>query len=81
MAQSVQKISGIKTASDLRQLKLQKKYQKQLKELELKANLIDIQHQLDPENIKKSIFAEAQLVGARLATQYLPSFILKFLRK
>lgn len=81
MAKELTTISSIKTADDLRQLKLQKKYQKQLKELELKANFIEIQHQLNPETIKKSIFAEAQLVGARLAAKYLPSFLLKFLKK
>lgn len=81
MAKELTTISGIKTADDLRQLKLQKKYQKQLKELELKANLIDIQHQLKPENIKKTIFAEVQMVGVRIAAKYLPAFLLNLLKK
>lgn len=80
MAKRLTNISGIKTAHDLRQLKLQKKYQKELKELELKANLIDIQHQLNPENIKQTLFEEAQTIGARFAAKILPSFLLKFLK-
>jgi hypothetical protein len=81
MSKPINSISEVKSADDLRQLKLQRKYQKQLKELELKANFIEIQHQLNPDNIKKSIFAEAQMMGARLSARYLPSFLLKLLRR
>jgi len=77
----IKNISEIKTVDDLNHLKLKKKYELDLKKLELNASLIRVQMELDPENIKQTIFVEAQIFAQGVAMKYVPSFVLNFFSK
>lgn len=75
------KITDIKSLEDLRQLKLKKKYEVDLKRLELQSSLIRVQMHLDPDNIKETIVTEARFYAQDLAVKYLPGFVLNFFLK
>ena len=81
MKKRIKLISDIKTLEDLNHLKLQKKYEKDLKKLELKSSLIQLQLELAPEKLKETIMNESQSYGERIAAKYLPSFLLRFFKK
>lgn len=74
-------ISDIKTIEDLRQLKLKKKYEVELKRLEVQSSLVRVQMNLDPENIKKTLIDESRFYLQEFAMKYMPSFLFKFFRK
>ena len=75
------KITDVKSLEDLRQLKLKKKYEVDLKRLELQSSLIRVQMHLDPENIKETIVNEARFYAQDLAVKYLPTFLLRMFNK
>ena len=74
-------ISDIKTIEDLKQLKLKKKYEVDLKRLELHSSLIRVQMNLDPENIKQTLVEEARFYMQDFAIKYMPSFLFKFFNR
>ncbi len=76
----VKLITDIKSVEDLRRLKLEKKYQMELKRLEFKASIIQLQMNLSPEKIKASVIEESQNLAQVYAARYLPSFLLKFFK-
>lgn len=80
-SKNVKLISEIKNLEDLNKLKLEKRYTKELKKLELQASLTKLQSNLSPEKIKETITYESQNFIQDLAVKLLPSFILKMLRK
>lgn len=74
-------ISDIKTVEDLQRLKLEKKYNKDLKKLEFESSLIRLQMDLSPEAIKKTILAEGQSYLKKLAVGLMPVFLLNMFYK
>ncbi|UTW66864.1 hypothetical protein KFE94_01755 [bacterium SCSIO 12643] len=80
MKRRVKLISEIKSVEDLNRLKLEKKYEMQLKQLEFKASLIQVQMNLQPESIKETFREEGKSLGQRLAMKYLPAFLLRFMK-
>lgn len=76
----VRLISEIKSVDDLNRLKMEKKYEMQLKKLEFKASLIQVQMNLQPDNVKETFREESKSFGQRLAAKYIPSFLLQFLK-
>lgn len=80
MKRRVKLISEIKSLDDLNRMKLEKKYEMQLKQLEFKASLIRVQMNLQPESIKDTFKEEGKSLGQRLATKYLPAFLLRFMK-
>lgn len=74
-------ISDIKTVEDLQRLKLELKYKKDLKKMELQASIIQLESELSPEAIKQTFVFESQSYFKRMAVNYLPSFVLNFLYK
>ena len=81
----VKLITDIKSVDDLRRLKIEKRHALELKKLELKASLIQLQMYVSPEGIKEMVVEESQSLAQSLAAKYLPSFLLdvfnKFSRK
>ncbi|MGB0390821.1 MAG: hypothetical protein ACPGRC_00470 [Salibacteraceae bacterium] len=78
---NIKLIAEVKTLEDLNNLKLQKRYLKELKKLEFQSSLIQLQSNLSPENIKETLITESQSFAEGLAIKLLPSFILNFFRK
>jgi hypothetical protein len=76
----VKLISEIKSVDDLNRLKLEKKYEMQLKRLEFKASLIQLEMNLQPDKVKETLMSEGKSFGQRLAAKYIPSFLLNFLK-
>jgi len=74
-------ISDIKTVDDLQRLKLEKKYNRDLKKLELKASLIQLEANLSPEAIKDTLLFEGQSYVKQMALNYLPTFMYKMFNK
>ena len=74
-------ISDVKTMEDLQRLKLEKKYTRDLKKLELQASLIQMQMELSPESIKETILEEGQSYLKRLASDFMPAIVLNLFRK
>ena len=77
----VKYISDIKSLEELNRLKLQKKYQKDLKKLEFEVSLNKLQENISPEKIKETLFEESQNYFQDLTVKYLPSFLLKLIKK
>ena len=76
----VKLITDIKSVEDLRRLKIEKKHQMELKRLEFKASIIQLQINLSPESIKATVIEESQGLAQLYAARYLPSFLLKFFK-
>ena len=74
-------ISDIKSVQDLQRLKLELKYKKDLKRLELQASIIQLESELSPEVIKQTLLFEGQSYLKRMAVNYLPTFVFNFLNK
>ena len=74
-------ISDIKTVDDLQRLKLELKYKRDLKKLELAASIIQLESELSPEVIKQTLVFEGQSYLRRMAVNYLPAFALNFFNK
>tara|TARA_R110002050_G_scaffold109799_5_gene221563 strand:+ start:8552 stop:8809 length:258 start_codon:yes stop_codon:yes gene_type:complete len=77
----IKMISDVKTMEDLQRLKLEKKYTRDLKKLELQASLIQMQMELSPESIKETILEEGQSYLKRLASDFMPAIVLNLFRK
>jgi hypothetical protein len=77
----VKLISEIKSLKDLSQLKMQKRYERDLKKLEFKASLIQLELNLSPGNIKEAVVEESKNYFQDLVLKLLPSFFLKFFEK
>lgn len=77
----IKNISDIKSLEDLNQLKLKKKYEMELKRLELQSSVIQMQMRMDPESIKETLIDEGKNYLQTLAIKWLPSFVWKFLNK
>lgn len=77
----IKNISDIKSLEDLNQLKLKKKYEMELKKLELQSSVIQMQMRMDPESIKETLMDEGKNYLQTLAIKWLPSFVWKFLNK
>ena len=74
-------ISDIKTVDDLKRLKLELKYKKDIKKLELQSSFIQLESELSPEGLKQTFISEGQLYIKNMAATYLPSFVLNFINK
>ena len=73
-------IADVSSLKDLKELKLRKKYEKQLHTLELKANIIQVQRELNPEVLKETLVQEGQNALQGLLLKFTPSFLMKFFK-
>jgi hypothetical protein len=60
---------------------MQKRYERDLKKLEFKASLIQLELNLSPGNIKEAVVEESKNYFQDLVLKLLPSFFLKFFEK
>ena len=81
MKKRIKLISDIKTVDDLQRLKLELKYKKDLKKLELQSSFIQLESELSPEGLKQTFISEGQAYLKNMAATYLPSVVLNFLYK
>lgn len=78
VSKRINRISDIKTLEELKEFKVRKRHEVELKKLEVQASLIRVQMNLDPERIKQTIIQEANNYLQNIALQYVPDFLLKF---
>ena len=75
------KISEIKSVEELKNIKLKRKYELELKKLEVNASLIHLQMNLNPDSIKETILTEARWYGQDLLMRYVPGFVLNMFNR
>ena len=77
----INRISDIKTLEQLKELKMRKKFEVELKRLELQSSFIRVQMNFDPDRLKETFLTETKGYFQNLAVQYLPDFLLNYFRK
>lgn len=76
----IHQISEIKSLQDLQRVKLQKRYEKELRNLEFQSSLVGLKYNVTPNNIKEGIISEGKSYLIQIAAKWFPSLVSKFFK-
>lgn len=73
----IKNLSQIKTVEDLKLLKLERKYQLELKRMEFHFHVLQLSNMMNLENIKNEIVSKGKSLLFGVISDFAPSFLVK----